>query len=133
MGVSPYIPAMMNGKQTLLAGVLVAALLAAPAMAQDTTPDLPEDETPGLMQRGAEMFLRGLMNEMGPSLREMESALKDVQPEIRKLLALVDDLRNYQSPERLPNGDILIRRKPDAPPLATPDGSTPPKDGEVDL
>ena len=77
--------------------------------------------------------LRGLMNEMGPSLREMESALKDVQPEIRKLLALVDDLRNYQSPERLPNGDILIRRKPDAPPLVAPDGSTPPKEGEVDL
>lgn len=124
---------MMNGKQTLLAGALVAALLATPAVAQDTAPDLPEEETPGLMQRGAEMFLRGLMNEMGPSLREMESALKDVQPEIRRLLALVDDLRNYQAPERLPNGDILIRRKPDAPPLAAPDGSTPPKEGEVDL
>ena len=124
---------MMNGKQTLLAGILASALLAAPAVAQDVAPDLPEEETPGLMQRGAEMFLRGLMNEMGPSLREMESALKDVQPEIRKLLALVDDLRNYQAPERLPNGDILIRRKPDAPPLVAPDGPTPPKEGEVDL
>ena len=124
---------MMNGKQTLLAGILASALLAAPAVAQDEAPDLPEEETPGLMQRGAEMFLRGLMNEMGPSLREMESALKDVQPEIRKLLALVDDLRNYQAPERLPNGDILIRRKPDAPPLVAPDGPTPPKEGEVDL
>ena len=124
---------MMNGKQTLLAGILASALLAAPAVAQDEAPDLPEEETPGLMQRGAEMFLRGLMNEMGPSLREMELALKDVQPEIRKLLALVDDLRNYQSPERLPNGDILIRRKPDAPPLVAPDGPTPPKEGEVEL
>jgi hypothetical protein len=124
---------MMIGKQTLLAGILAFALLTAPAVAQDAAPDLPEEETPGLMQRGAEMFLRGLMNEMGPSLREMESALKDVQPEIRKLLALVDDLRNYQAPERLPNGDILIRRKPDAPPLVAPDGSTPPKEGEVDL
>ena len=124
---------MMNGKQTLLAGILASALLAAPAVAQDEAPDLPEEETPGLMQRGAEMFLRGLMNEMGPSLREMELALKDVQPEIRKLLALVDDLRNYQAPERLPNGDILIRRKPDAPPLVAPDGPTPPKEGEVDL
>ena len=124
---------MMNGKQTILAGILASALLAAPAVAQDEAPDLPEEETPGLMQRGAEMFLRGLMNEMGPSLREMELALKDVQPEIRKLLALVDDLRNYQSPERLPNGDILIRRKPDAPPLVAPDGPTPPKEGEVEL
>ena len=124
---------MMNGKQTLLAGILASALLAAPAVAQDEAPDLPEEETPGLMQRGAEMFLRGLMNEMGPSLREMELALKDVQPEIRKLLALVDDLRNYQAPERLPNGDILIRRKPDAPPLVAPDGPTPPKEGEVEL
>lgn len=124
---------MMNGKQTLLAGILASALLAAPVVAQDAAPDLPEEETPGLMQRGAEMFLRGLMNEMGPSLREMELALKDVQPEIRKLLALVDDLRNYQAPERLPNGDILIRRKPDAPPLVAPDGPTPPKEGEVEL
>ena len=28
-----------------------------------------------------------------------------------QLLALIDDLRNYHAPEKLENGDILIRRK----------------------
>ena len=30
--------------------------------------------------------------------------------------ALMDDAKNYQAPERLENGDILIRRRADAPP-----------------
>jgi hypothetical protein len=42
------------------------------------------------------------------------------------LLALMDDIGNYQPPERLPNGDILIRRKPDRP-------LPPPAEGEIDL
>lgn len=97
-------------------------LTAPAAFAQETTP---EEESPGLMERGAELFLRGLMNEMAPSLREMEGALKEMQPEVQKLLELMGDIRNYEMPEKLPNGDIIIRRKPDLP--------APPKEGEVEL
>jgi hypothetical protein len=55
---------------------------------------------------------------------------------------MIDDLSAYEMPERLPNGDILIRRRADAPPPAggetdeaSPDGSEPPigEDGEVEL
>lgn len=104
---------------------LAAALaLTSPAvLAQEAPP--PADEAPSLMERGAELFLRGLMNEMEPSLREMEGALKEMQPEVQKLLDLMGDIRNYEMPEKLPNGDILIRRKPTLP--------APPKEGEVEL
>ena len=36
-------------------------------------------------------------------------------PAFATLLSQVDDLRYYQAPEILDNGDIIIRRKPDAP------------------
>lgn len=100
-----------------------ALTLATPAAFAQEAP--PEEESPGLMERGAEMFLRGLMNEMEPSLREMEGALKEMQPEMQKLLELMGDIRNYELPEKLPNGDIIIRRKPDLP--------SPPQDGEIEL
>ena len=52
--------------------------------------------------------------EMGPALAEM--------------MTRIDDLRNYDSPEIMPNGDIIIRRKPDAPIFEMD-----PETGEVDL
>lgn len=97
-----------------IALTLALCLTCAPVLAQDAAP---EDEGPSLMERGAELFLRGLMDEVEPGLREMEEALRLMEPELRALMDLVGDLRNYEAPERLPNGDILIRRKADAPPL----------------
>ena len=28
-----------------------------------------------------------------------------------EIMAMIDDLANYHAPERLPNGDIILRRK----------------------
>ena len=83
---------------------------------------------------GAKLLLKGLMSEMEPALddmgralSQMEPALKDLQPKMLELLALIDDLSNYQAPERLENGDILIRRKPGAPaPPPLPDSAPAP-------
>lgn len=93
-----------------------------PALAQTAPQGEEVEEGFGLMEKGAKLLLKGLMSEMEPTLDEMakalsdlEPALRDLQPKMLELLALVDDLRNYQAPERLENGDILIRRKPDAP------------------
>ena len=71
-----------------------------------------------LMQRGAMLLLRGLIDEIQPPLDDMAQALAALEPRLRELLALVDDIGNYDAPERLANGDILIRRKtgPDIPP-----------------
>ena len=116
---------------------LALALLAPPVWAQDAEPAPPVapevEEGFDLMEEGAKLLLKGLMSEMEPALDEMgkalneiEPALKDLQPRMLELLALVDDLTNYQAPERLENGDILIRRKPDAPaPPALPETSSP--------
>lgn len=103
--------------------VLMLVLAAAPVSAQQA-----EDGT-SLMERGAQMFLDGLMRQVEPALRQMEPALQDflsrMGPALVDLLSRVDDLSRYAPPEMLPNGDIILRRKPDpAPPL---------KPGEIDL
>jgi hypothetical protein len=111
--------------------LMTALLLVSPAAAQDA------EEQPGLMQRGAEMFLRGLMEEAEPALTEMERAFREIEPSLRAmgpalqdLVAMIEDMGNYEAPVRLPNGDILIRRKPGAPPLLPPAPAAP---GEIEL
>lgn len=112
--------------------VLVAAL-AVPAAAQDAEPDVPApDEGSSLMEEGARLFFRGLMSEMEPAMRDfsefageagpaMQLFLQEMGDGLRTVIATVDDLRHYQAPEFLPNGDIIIRRKPDAPTWVPPD------------
>lgn len=89
-----------------------------------------------LMEQGARMLMRGLMAEIEPTLDELRGSLQEMAPVLRDfvtemgpamaaVLGEVDDLRNYAAPEVLPNGDIIMRRKPDAPvwvPDAAPDG-----------
>lgn len=102
--------------------VLALLLLTAPALAQTVPPANPvpegstvptEDLEQGLslMEQGAQMLLRHMMGKVEPSLQEMTEALKQAQPQLLKLLAMVDDIRNFHAPEVLENGDILIRRK----------------------
>lgn len=119
--------------------LLVMTLAATPLCAQTPPPKAEVEEGFSLMEEGAKMLLKGLMTEMEPALDEMgkalsevEPALKELQPKMMELLALIDDLQNYAAPERLENGDILIRRKPDAPaPPALPDAEQP--TGDIEL
>lgn len=73
-----------------------------------------------LMERGARMLFEGLAREIEPAMRDMAGDVQDLAVKVRPMMAelarLVDDLSAYEMPERLPNGDILIRRKPDLPP-----------------
>jgi hypothetical protein len=137
----PYIGAMRR----IASAALVALLTAAPALAQDT--DEPLEAPPGaesgdaeeglsLMEEGAKLFLRGIMNEMEPALRELEGMARDIEPALRDfaeqmgpalrdLFAEVEDWSAYHPPEMLPNGDIILRRKtPKEPePEVGPDGA----------
>jgi hypothetical protein len=88
---------------------LVLSLLAAPAFAD--TPVVPPATDTDLIEQGAEMLLRGLLGHIEPKMKEMGDAFAEMQPKFQELMAMVDDIRNYHAPERLPNGDILIRRK----------------------
>ncbi len=100
-----------------------------------------EDQGSSLMQEGAKLFFRGLMEEMEPALRELDRLGEEIEPAIRSfaeemgpalrdLMTTVEDWSAYEAPEILPNGDILMRRKQDAPPL---EDLRSPEEGEIDI
>jgi len=125
----------ISGMKPILTSVLFATFLALPAMAQDrpTAPETPQTEEPGLIGEGLRLLFEGLLKEMEPALDEMGRAMKDLEPMARDLAALLGDVRNYDPPERLPNGDIIIRRKPDAPPPPPAPGETDAAPPQIDL
>ncbi|NOD61935.1 MULTISPECIES: hypothetical protein [unclassified Ruegeria] len=95
---------------------VVWASLAVPTLAQ-------EDTGKSLMEQGAELFFEGLRKEMEPALDEllgmadefgpaMQSFLQEMGPALAELAAEVKDWSAYEVPEILPNGDIIIRKKP---------------------
>ena len=106
-----------------LATAILLAALAAPLAAQ--TPESPEggaDEGLSLMERGAQMFMEGILREMEPALDDLQGladelgpALRgfatEMGPALRDLLEEIEDWSVYHPPEILDNGDIIIRRK----------------------
>ncbi|MBL3550644.1 hypothetical protein [Rhodovulum sulfidophilum] len=110
--------------------LLALLLTAAPASAQDrggAGDDGGMSEGLGLLGEGMQMFLKGLGDELEPHMRDFAEA---AEPALARLMELIDDLDAYQLPERLPNGDIIIRRKPDAPPLPDPEARP---EGEIEI
>ncbi|WP_417720955.1 hypothetical protein [Salipiger sp.] len=120
-----------------LAPLAVAlCLLAPPALAQDAE----QDRGMSLMERGAELFFRGLMDELDPALKELEGMAREMQPALRSfaeemgpalrdLMGQVEDWSVYEAPEMLDNGDIIIRRKPPQEALPRPYPGT----GDIEL
>lgn len=99
--------------RSALALALISAL-ALPAAAQSPAPERQDyGEGLGLIEEGARIILRRL--------------LADMEPMMRDLAGMIDDLGAYHPPERLPNGDIIIRRKVPLVPLPPGEG------GETDL
>ena len=71
-----------------------------------------------------QLFFRGLRQEMEPALRDLEGLTRELGPPMQRFLAEmgpalaeilshVDDWTRYETPQILPNGDIIIRRKPE--------------------
>jgi hypothetical protein len=88
------------------------------------------------MERGAQLFLEGILKEMEPTIDEFSGLAEQMAPALRnfaqemgprltELLEEVEDWSVYQAPEMLPNGDIIIRRKPDDP-MVPPETPTEP-------
>ncbi|MAN57113.1 MAG: hypothetical protein ACU0DB_12225 [Paracoccus sp. (in: a-proteobacteria)] len=117
----------METRPFALATLLLLLPLPAPAQAPYQPPpaDAPrrsqdaEDPTDRI-GRGLGMLFQDLWNDVGPDLNrlgeDMSGALSRMAPVLKDLAVLVDDLGNYETPRRLENGDIVIRRKPGAPP-----------------
>ena len=88
------------------------------------TPALPAPDrpAPGSGEHSAfDALLEDLLDRAQPHLeglaRDMGGLMADYAPVLEELGTLMDDIGNYDlPPERLPNGDILIRRKAGAPP-----------------
>lgn len=119
-------------KKLFLIGLIC---FAAPVSAQD------DAEGKSLMQQGAEMFLRGLTEQMEPALEDLKDLTEDMGPQMLEFFsemgpslgALMDEIEDwslYEAPEVLPNGDIIIRRKPDRETEENPDENP---DGTIDL
>lgn len=126
-----------------IAAPLVAlSLIASPLAAQDN------DDGFNLMEEGARLFLRGLMTEMEPALKELDEAAREMEPLLRDfaaemgpaltdLLGQVEDWTLYHPPEMLENGDIILRRRvpldPEAPEAAPKADALPDTDEKIDL
>ncbi|MBK5947650.1 hypothetical protein CCR83_14645 [Rhodobacter veldkampii DSM 11550] len=121
---------------TRFALALSLLLLAVPALAEgpvapvEPAPPLDGEVGKGfsLMEEGAKLLFRGLIDEIEPSLGEIQrgfdEAMAEFEPAFRDLARMIGDIKNYEAPVKLPNGDILIRRKP---------ASLPPASGEMEL
>lgn len=119
--------------RSALPAVLAIALSPTGAIAQDAPWQMPraDDAPPPGESRRYELprsesgplddFFNDLLSRAQPHLeglaRDMTGLIQDYRPVLDDLATLIDDMGNYDlPPERLPNGDIIIRRKADAPP-----------------
>ncbi|WP_371933258.1 hypothetical protein [Ruegeria discodermiae] len=119
----------------MMLAIALTAGLAVPVSAQ-------EDQGRSLMDLGAELFLDGLRQEMEPTLQgllgladelgpSMLSFFEEMGPAFADMAQEVKDWSVYEMPEILPNGDIIIRRKPEPGPDPKPE--TPGQDAEPNL
>ncbi len=106
----PYIEAMNRIAITLTALMLSTA----PLMAQEAV-DESVDEGFSLLEEGAKIIMRSMLDEVEPTLKDLQfqlgEAWGEMEPMLRDLSAMIGDIKNYHAPEVLPNGDIIIRRK----------------------
>ncbi len=105
----------------LTAPILVAAQQWTPPRADQNSDPAPDSESGGdLFERGLESFMQNMLKEAEPHLdrlgRDLGDTVNSLRPVLGDIGTLMDDVKNYQAPERLENGDILIRRRADAPP-----------------
>lgn len=114
----------------ILPALALSVMLASPLAAEEPAPPAGDDLSRGadLMGEAARLLFRGLMAEMEPGLNELGAQLRAMEPALRELATMIGDAQNYHAPERLPNGDIILRRKvPLLPPALQSPGA------EVDL
>ncbi|WP_240610961.1 AAA+ family ATPase [Oceaniglobus ichthyenteri] len=94
---------MNNMKQ--IAMLLLAASLAGPVAAQSSENSV--EEGAEKLNEGARELFRGLLDEIEPAMRDFARQLQ----ELNWKGLTIKDLDEYEPPEVLPNGDIILRRK----------------------
>ncbi len=110
-----------------IALITLVAILPGFGHAQDADPNGRSQ-----MEKGAQLFLEGMMEEMAPALEgfaglaeKLRPALRDfakqMGPALGDILDKVESWDAYEPPKILPNGDIIIKRKPKSEPDVQPD------------
>ncbi len=107
-----------------IAILICLGALAQPALSQSAETNETEDGL-SLVEEGLQLFLRGLLEEMEPTFDDLRQFTEDMGPALEELREMLGDMSDYEAPEVLENGDIIIRRKT---PLEVPL-----KDGEVEI
>ncbi|SIP96708.1 hypothetical protein SAMN05421641_102139 [Paracoccus thiocyanatus] len=111
--------------RNLVLPALLCTFLAPAVLAQGYEPPLADKPPPAVgsddgLEQGLDSFMRNLLDRAAPHLdrlgRDMGDTLGALAPVLQDIGKLMDDARHYHAPERLENGDILIRRRADAPP-----------------
>lgn len=106
----PYI-----GRMSRFAIAFVAMLAAASPVAAQEEGEESVEEGFSLLEEGAKIIMRSLLDEVEPALKDLQfelgEVLDEMEPMLRDLAGMIGDIRNYHAPEVLPNGDIIIRRK----------------------
>lgn len=93
----------MRAARILLISCLAVAPIGGPsavAQSDELDPEAPLSEN-------IERMFRDLMDQVGPTIDELSEALS--------IFGEIDSLEYYRQPEIMPNGDIIIRRREDAP------------------
>lgn len=126
---------------TIIPVAAIVAALALPAWGQDTPPapeNPPEDIERGfsLLEEGAKIILRSMIDEVEPALKDLQAELGDawaeMGPVLRDLARMIGQIDDYHPPEMLPNGDIILRRKvPLAPEDELPETAEPGSEIEI--
>ncbi|MBS9715755.1 hypothetical protein ACFFUT_02670 [Pseudohalocynthiibacter aestuariivivens] len=101
---------------------LVASISVTPVYSQDND----VEEGFSLMEEGAKILLRSLLQEMEPAIKDLHGFAQEMAPVMRELQGMIGDFGLYHLPEILPNGDIIIRRK-------TPEEIAEPKGDDVEI
>lgn len=129
-------------KQIVSALVLVACFAhPSSGIAQDKQ----GEDGQSLISRGFQMMMEGVFKEAEPALDELQNLADNFEPWMREfaenagpalrgLMEEIGDLSQYEAPERLPNGDIILRRKtPDMPETPWGDETGTNDQGAIDL
>jgi hypothetical protein len=109
--------------RALLSATIALALAAPLSAAAQSTPEM---RLPEKLDR----ILRDTMEALEPAIDDALDTMREFQA--------IDDPRHYEMPEVLPNGDIIIRRRPTAPDMTVPEShpdaapSTPDTPGDED-
>lgn len=109
---------------------LVLALLVlppSPALAQED-----EGGLGALIEDGARGMIEGMLDDMRPAIDDLEGLVaeygpllellgEEMGPALMAVFRQIDSIAHYEPPVILPNGDIVMRRRADAPAWAPPE------------